>query len=330
MNPGLDFKIHEAAQSSLKHAHHLFGCVSENKQKRSVQEVSLIAQDAVEEFRKLLALLDGSLLSNQKRIRRGPLPKSHDINQVELLDSPNPSSQNITHNWPQPHTQPRPQNCLVRQFFSAVHQSDQATANVIHSNSFSMAREKKPNPALQQGQSEAGVVLPNNLIMGLNQFSQKPTSTSLISMDGSSLNTRMIHYSSSELLASRDCTSMFSSKRKCGVKSEEATPRCLVSAGGCHCSKRRKLRIKRRIRVPALSNKLADIPPDDYTWRKYGQKPIKGSPYPRSYYKCSSVRGCPARKHVERCLEDPTMLVITYEGDHQHPKITFQAPTVAI
>lgn len=43
----------------------------------------------------------------------------------------------------------------------------------------------------------------------------------------------------------------------------------------------RKLRINRTIRVPFRSNKLADIPPDEYTWRKYGQKPIKGSPYPR-------------------------------------------------
>jgi hypothetical protein len=43
----------------------------------------------------------------------------------------------------------------------------------------------------------------------------------------------------------------------------------------------RKLRVKRSFKVPAISNKVADIPPDEYSWRKYGQKPIKGSPHPR-------------------------------------------------
>ncbi|XP_013600626.1 PREDICTED: probable WRKY transcription factor 7 [Brassica oleracea var. oleracea] len=86
----------------------------------------------------------------------------------------------------------------------------------------------------------------------------------------------------------------------------------------CHCTKKRKSRVKRVIRVPAVSSKMADIPSDEYSWRKYGQKPIKGSPHPRGYYKCSSVRGCPARKHVERALDDAMMLIVTYEGDHNH------------
>lgn len=42
--------------------------------------------------------------------------------------------------------------------------------------------------------------------------------------------------------------------------------------------------MKRVVRVPAVSNKMADIPHDDYSWRKYGQKPIKGSPHPRCVF----------------------------------------------
>ncbi|XP_073000944.1 probable WRKY transcription factor 17 [Typha latifolia] len=94
------------------------------------------------------------------------------------------------------------------------------------------------------------------------------------------------------------------------------------SGGRCHCSKKRKSRTKKAIRVPAISSKIADIPPDEYSWRKYGQKPIKGSPYPRGYYKCSSFRGCPARKHVERATDDPAMLIVTYEGEHRHATCT--------
>ncbi|RID47454.1 hypothetical protein BRARA_I04046 [Brassica rapa] len=60
-------------------------------------------------------------------------------------------------------------------------------------------------------------------------------------------------------------------------------------------------------------------PSDSWAWRKYGQKPIKGSPYPRGYYRCSSSKGCPARKQVERSRVDPSKLMITYACDHNHP-----------
>ncbi|XP_047157407.1 WRKY transcription factor WRKY51-like [Vigna umbellata] len=102
-----------------------------------------------------------------------------------------------------------------------------------------------------------------------------------------------------------------SHRKKCRDAALSAKP-------SCHCSKKRKSRVKQSIRVPAISSKIADIPPDEYSWRKYGQKPIKGSPFPRGYYKCSTVKGCPARKHVERAQDDPKMLIVTYEGEHRH------------
>ena len=54
-----------------------------------------------------------------------------------------------------------------------------------------------------------------------------------------------------------------------------------------------------------------------HRWRKYGQKQVKGSPHPRSYYKCTHA-GCTVRKHVERSMHGEELFVVTYEGSHSH------------
>ncbi|XP_030537571.1 probable WRKY transcription factor 26 isoform X2 [Rhodamnia argentea] len=57
---------------------------------------------------------------------------------------------------------------------------------------------------------------------------------------------------------------------------------------------------------------------DGYNWRKYGQKQVKGSENPRSYYKCTHPN-CPTKKKVERSL-DGQITEIVYKGSHNHPK----------
>ncbi|XP_076942560.1 putative WRKY transcription factor 2 [Bidens hawaiensis] len=57
---------------------------------------------------------------------------------------------------------------------------------------------------------------------------------------------------------------------------------------------------------------------DGYNWRKYGQKQVKGSEYPRSYYKCTYAN-CPVTKKVERSREGHITEII-YKGAHNHSK----------
>ncbi|RDX60566.1 putative WRKY transcription factor 27, partial [Mucuna pruriens] len=77
-------------------------------------------------------------------------------------------------------------------------------------------------------------------------------------------------------------------------------------------SRKRKSQQKKMVCHVTADNLSSDL----WAWRKYGQKPIKGSPYPR----CSSCKGCAARKQVERSTTEPNTFIVTYTGDHKHAK----------
>ncbi|KAG4141608.1 hypothetical protein ERO13_D06G084600v2 [Gossypium hirsutum] len=64
-----------------------------------------------------------------------------------------------------------------------------------------------------------------------------------------------------------------------------------------------------------------EILDDGYRWRKYGKKWVKNSPNPRNYYRCS-IDGCPVKKRVERDKEDPSYVITTYEGIHNHRSVS--------
>ncbi|KAL8475753.1 hypothetical protein ACS0TY_028423 [Phlomoides rotata] len=65
------------------------------------------------------------------------------------------------------------------------------------------------------------------------------------------------------------------------------------------------------------ANFAAEKPASDgYNWRKYGQKHVKASECPRSYYKCTHLN-CPVKKKVERSF-DGHVSGIVYKGHHNH------------
>ncbi|KAG8654202.1 probable WRKY transcription factor 57 [Manihot esculenta] len=109
--------------------------------------------------------------------------------------------------------------------------------------------------------------------------------------------------------------------------SSDDPPDKSTSSGGKPPEIPSKVRKKgqKRIRQPRfafMTKSEVDHLEDGYRWRKYGQKAVKNSPFPRSYYRCTNSR-CTVKKRVERSSEDPTIVITTYEGQHCHHAVGF-------
>ncbi|XP_054788279.1 probable WRKY transcription factor 17 [Prosopis cineraria] len=303
--------IQEAASEGLKGMEHLIRLLSHQPNRMDCTDLTDIT---VSKFKKLISLLNRT---GHARFRRGPLPSSPSSS---TAPPPQPSI-----SIPQMHT------------FSLSPPQFTSPATVSPSPVVNQAPMQNAPSSFVQSQAPQSLTLdftkpsivssktkPPELEFSKETFSVSSNSSfmsSAITGDGSVSNGKQgcslfMTPAAPTVSGGKPPLSSGQFKKRCHEHRDRSDD--VSGSSKCHCVKRRKNRVKKTVRVPAISSKVADIPPDEYSWRKYGQKPIKGSPYPRGYYKCSTVRGCPARKHVERATDDPAMLIVTYEGEHRH------------
>ncbi|CAM0944999.1 unnamed protein product [Alopecurus aequalis] len=90
-----------------------------------------------------------------------------------------------------------------------------------------------------------------------------------------------------------------------------------------------RMKVRRKMREPRFcfqTRSDVDVLDDGYKWRKYGQKVVKNSLHPRSYFRCTHSN-CRVKKRVERLSTDCRMVITTYEGRHTHSPCDDTSPS---
>ncbi|KAJ0471014.1 putative transcription factor WRKY family [Helianthus annuus] len=77
----------------------------------------------------------------------------------------------------------------------------------------------------------------------------------------------------------------------------------------------------KRRKIVGSRMEVSETIEDGYAWRKYGQKEILNSDFPRCYFRCThkQVYGCKALKQVQKLKDGSNMFQIIYFGHHTCP-----------
>ncbi|KAF3446509.1 hypothetical protein FNV43_RR11688 [Rhamnella rubrinervis] len=319
--------IQEAASQGLKSMENLIRLLSHQQQANSSHLNSMDYTDltdlTVSKFKKVISLLNRT---GHARFRRGPLQT------CSSSSSPPSSSSSASLSLPQPqHSNLSSANVPPATIMSPATHIIARAASFVQSQPQSMTLDfTRPNILNSNPKT-------TELEFTKDSFSVSSSSSfmsSAITGDGSVSNGKqgsIFLTPAPTVSGGKPPLSTAPFKKRCHEHhhSDDASGKFSGSGSGsgkCHCSKRRYAcvpHLPRNLACPfecvAFNEKsgeennsgpgdqfkIADIPPDEYSWRKYGQNRLK-------------AHHTRARKHVERAPDDPTMLIVTYEGEHRH------------
>lgn len=104
-----------------------------------------------------------------------------------------------------------------------------------------------------------------------------------------------------------------------------------IGGGATLVPKEKRGCYKRRRTGQSCIMEVTSLIDDGHAWRKYGQKGILNTNYPRNYYRCTHKhdQGCQATKQVQQISENPTKYKLIYHGHHTC-KSPLKTPSIII
>lgn len=314
-------QVQEANKAAVGSCHRVLSLLSESQDQDQSRKLATQTGEAVAAFKRVVSLLSDSAREARFRtVNKVKSPSDHKLLSNKVATKIGPS---LTNSQLLPrdalHDNDRNANDLLQLSQRSFLENQKAGQDPSSAHRRFLPQQQQNNQTYQLQQQiniQADMLRSSNGI-SIKFDSSNCTPSASTSMNGkiTSLEGKVFHLIEGHA-SSNPVNPHPPPMKTCMVKGEDKNGKC-PNSGRCHCSRKRlgyasfvcvllqtllsipihcffyrKLRIKRSIKVPAVSEKLADIPPDDYSWRKYGQKPIKGSPHPRCILPFLLCLGC--------------------------------------